>query len=82
MQGYLHKIGKAWYTTVDLPRLPKEKRRQKEIRLGALSKKDAQAKGREVLSEIETQPRSDDRNVTVEQLLESWLSHIAPISRS
>lgn len=78
MKGYLHKIGKVWYTTVDLPRLPGEKRRQKEIRLGALSKGEAQAREREVLREIEDQPCFEDQNVSLEQLLTSWLLHLAP----
>lgn len=80
--GYLHKIGKVWYTTVDLPRLPGAKLRQKEIKLGSLSKSDAQAKEREVLREIEKQPTFEVPNVTVEQLLHSWLSHMAPTATS
>ena len=74
MKGYLHKIGKVWYTTVDLPKLPGAKRRQKEIKLGALSKGDAQAKEREVLREIENHSVFEISNVTVERLLSSWLS--------
>ena len=82
MKGYLHKIGKVWYTTVDLPKLPGAKRRQKEIKLGALSKSDAQAKEREVLREIGNHPLFELANVTVEQLLSSWLSHMAPTATS
>jgi hypothetical protein len=48
-----------------LPKLPGEKRRQKEIKLGALSKSDAQAKEREVLREIENHPVFEVANVTV-----------------
>jgi integrase len=82
MKGYLHKIGKVWYTTVDLPKLPGGKRRQKEIKLGALSKSDAQAKEREVLREIESHPVFEVANQTVEQFLITWLSHMAPSSTS
>lgn len=82
MKGYLHKIGKVWYTTIDLPKLPGEKRRQKEIKLGALSKSNAQAKEREVLREIENHPVFEIPNVTVERLLSSWLSHMAPTATS
>ena len=82
MKGYLHKIGRVWYTTVDLPRLPGGKRRQKEIKLGVLSKSDAQAKEREVLREIETHPVFEVANQTVEQFLITWLSHMAPSSTS
>lgn len=82
MKGYLHKIGRVWYTTVDLPKLPGEKRRQREIRLGALSKSEAQAKEREVLREIENNPVFEASNVLVEQLLNSWLAHMAPSATS
>ena len=82
MKGYLHKIGKVWYTTVDVPKSPGEKRRQKEIRLGVLSKTDAQAKEREVLREIENHPVFEGANITVESLLSSWLSHMSPTATS
>lgn len=82
MKGYLHRIGKVWYTTVDVPRLPGEKRRQREIRLGALSKGEAQAKQREVLRDIENQPCFEDRTMSIEQLLTSWLVHMAPTATS
>lgn len=82
MKGYLHKIGKVWYTTVDLPRLPGGKRRQKEIRLGSLSKSEAQAKEREVLREIENEPQLEVRNIKVQELLNSWLGSIVPTAKS
>lgn len=71
MKGYLHKIGKVWYTTVDLPRLRGERRRQKEIRLGAVSKSEAQTKERQVLREVEEQSEFEAPDTTVEQLLQS-----------
>jgi integrase len=82
MKGYLHKIGKVWYTTVDLPRLRGERRRQKEIRLGAVSRSEAQTKERQVLREIEEQCVFEAPNTTVEQLLQSWLTHTAPTAAS
>lgn len=82
MKGYLHKIGKVWYTTVDLPRLRGERRRQKEIRLGAVSKSEAQTKERQVLREVEEQSEFEAPDTTVEQLLQSWLAHIAPTTAS
>lgn len=82
MKGYLHRIGKVWYTTVDLPRLRGERRRQKEIRLGAVSKSEAQTKERQVLREIEEQCVFEAPDTTVEQLLNSWLSHTAPTAAS
>ncbi|MBV9333199.1 MAG: site-specific integrase [Candidatus Eremiobacteraeota bacterium] len=82
MKGYLHKIGKVWYTTVDLPRLRGERRRQKEIRLGGVSKSEAQTKERQVLRDIEEQCVFEAPNTTVEQLLQSWLAHTAPTAAS
>ncbi|MGC2632650.1 MAG: tyrosine-type recombinase/integrase [Candidatus Cybelea sp.] len=82
MKGYLHKNGNVWYTTVELPRLSDGKRRQKEIRLGILPKRDAQAKERDVLREIETSPPMESSNISVEQFLNTWLRHIAPTERA
>lgn len=82
MKGYLHKNGDVWYTTVDLPRSADGKRRQKEIRLGTLSKREAQAKERDVLHEIENSPPTESSNVSVAQFLETWLKYIAPTKKA
>jgi integrase len=82
MKGYLHKNGDVWYTTVDLPRLSDGKRRQKEIRLGPFSKRDAQAKEREVLRKIEDNPIEESPNLSVETFLNMWLRYIAPTEKA
>ena len=82
MKGYLHKNGNVWYTTVELPRLSDRKRRQKEIRLGILSKREAQAKERDVLREIENSPPTESSNISVEQYLKMWLRYIAPTEKA
>ena len=69
MKGYIHKIGKVWYTTVDLPRLRGEKRHQKSIRLGKMSKGEAEAKEREVLRQLDQEGVHPESNATVEEVL-------------
>lgn len=82
MKGYLHKRGQVWYTTVDLPRLPGMPRKQREIKLGKMPKKEAQAKERDVLRQIEDHDPSEPRNATVADFLNDWLRVIAPTEKS
>jgi hypothetical protein len=73
MKGYLHKVGKVWYTRVDLERYQSGRRHQRNIRLGAFSKAEAQAKEREVLMQLDRGTYQVGRQQTVADLLDAWL---------
>ena len=81
MKGYLRKRGRVWYTTVDLPRVPGEKRKQRCFRLGAMTKAEAQEKERDLLRSFDEGKWSGGRQMTVGELLDMWLrdneSHFA-----
>jgi integrase len=78
MKGYLQKKGRVWYTTVDLPRERGGKRRQKQIRLGPGSKRDAQMRERQVLSDMESYTAVQAGDTSVAEFLTRWLADIEP----
>jgi integrase len=82
MKGYLHKKGRVWYTTVDLPRHSNGKRRQKEHRLGEGSKAEARAREREVLRNMDDGTMDEPSKATVKDLLEAWLKYITPTEKA
>jgi len=82
LKGSLRKRGKVWYTTFDLPRTSEQPRRQKSIRLGEMSKAEAQRREREVLAEFGDTPHVDDSTRTVGDLLDAWLKYVEPTSKA
>ncbi len=76
MEGFLYQRGKAktWYLRYDVPTAPGEKRRQKNMRIGAMSKADAEVHKRKILRRIDEGTMVEDRaSLTVEKFLSSWL---------
>jgi len=72
MKGYLRKRGRVWYTTIELRR-PDGERKQKCIRIGEMSKAEAQGREREILRAFDSGEWTDDRSLTVADLLKTWL---------
>ena len=82
MKGFLRKRGNVWYTTFDLPRLPNQPRRQKCIKLGKMSRADAQERERRVLRRYDDGQWTDESTKTVGDLLDAWLTYLTPTAKS
>ncbi|HZY97740.1 MAG TPA: tyrosine-type recombinase/integrase [Candidatus Cybelea sp.] len=82
MKGFLRKRGNVWYTTFDLPRLPDQSRRQKCIRLGRISKAEAQERERQVLRRYDEGSFAEESTKTVGDLLDAWLTDLKPTVKS
>ena len=82
MKGFLRKRGNVWYTTFDLPRLPNQPRRQKCVRLGRISKAEAQERERQVLRRYDEGLFAADSAKTVGDLLDAWLTDLKPTAKS
>lgn len=61
-----------------MPRKNGEKRRQKCVRIGEMTKAEAQKRERELIRQYDTGEVADDRDLTVSNLLETWLEQNAP----
>lgn len=76
MEGHLYQRGKSkiWYLLYDVP-LPKgEKRNLRSVRIGKMSKSEADAKKREILSKVDKgMLRERAASMSVEEFLTSWL---------
>lgn len=82
MKGFLRKRGNVWYTTFDLARLPGQPRRQKCIRLGRMSKAEAQERERQVLRRYDEGSFAAESTKTVGDLLDAWLTELKPTVKS
>jgi integrase len=82
MKGFLRSRGSVWYTTFDLPRRPGQPRRQKCVKLGRISKAQAQEHERQVLRRYEEAPWTDESTKTVADLLDAWLAYLTPTATS
>src|ERR1700686_179955 len=82
MKGFLRKRGNVWYTTFDLPRILNQPRRQKCIKLGEVSKAEAQERERQVLRRYEEAQWVEESTRTVTELLDAWLAYLAPTPKS
>jgi integrase len=82
MKGFLRKRGNVWYTTFDLPRLPHQPRRQKCVRLGSISKAEAQERERQVLRRYDEGSFAEESSKTVGDLLDAWLTDLKPTVKS
>jgi integrase len=82
MKGFLRKRGNVWYTTFDLPRLPNRPRRQKCVKLGKMSKADAQERERQILRRYDEGSLAEESTKTVGELLDAWLSDLTPTAKS
>ncbi len=82
MKGFLRKRGNVWYTTFDLPRLPNQPRRQKCIKLGTISRVEAQERERRVLRRYDEGQWADESTKTVGDLLDAWLTYVTLTRKS
>ena len=82
MKGFLRKRGNVWYTTFDLPRLLHQPRRQKCVKLGRMSKADAQERERQVLRRYDEGSFAEESTKTVGDLLDSWMADLKPTAKS
>lgn len=76
MEGHLYQRGKSkiWYLLYDAPLSNGEKRNLRSVRIGKMSKADADAKKREILSKLDKGLlRERATSLSVEQFLNSWL---------
>jgi integrase len=80
--SYLRKRGGVWYTTFDLPRHPSEPRKQKTLKLGEMSKAEAQRRERELLQQHLDERNPDVNTKTVGDLLTTWLDAMKPTEQS
>jgi len=78
MKGFLRKRGNVWYTTFDLPRLPNQPRRQRCVRLGRISRAEAQERERQVLRRYDEGSFAEESTKTVGDLLDAWLTDLKP----
>lgn len=77
MEGSLYQRGKerTWYLRYDVPAHNGEGRRQKNARIGKMSKADAEARKRQILRRIDEGTLQEVRStVTVEEFLAGWLT--------
>jgi len=76
VEGHLYQRGKSkvWYLLYDAP-LPNGRRRNlRSVRIGKMSKSEADAKKREILSKVDKgMPHERAGSTSVEQFLHSWL---------
>ncbi len=75
MEGHLSQRGKSktWYLVYDEPTMQGQKRRQRWVRIGRMSKSGAQESAREILRQIDEGTWTDNRKRTVADLLNTWL---------
>lgn len=63
----------SWELRFDLPREPSQERVQKSVTVQAANKKEAEAKLREILRQIDTNTYVDSGKMTLEEFLRRWL---------
>jgi integrase len=76
VEGHLYQRGKSkiWYLLYDAPLSQGEKRNLRSVRIGKMSKSEADAKKREILSKVDKGlVRERAASMSVEQFLSSWL---------
>jgi hypothetical protein len=76
VEGHLYQRGKSkiWYLLYDAPLSKGDKRNLRSVRIGKMSKADADAKKREVLSKVDKGlVHERAASMSVEQFLNSWL---------
>ena len=76
MEGHLYQRGKSriWYLLYDAPLSNSKKRNLRSVRIGRMSKSEADAKKREILSKVDKGILHERSGSTsVEQFLDSWL---------
>jgi len=76
VEGHLYQRGKSkiWYLLYDAPLSNGKKRNLRSVRIGKMSKSEADAKKREILSKVDKGVRDEQAgSTTVEQFLSSWL---------
>jgi integrase len=75
VEGHLYQRGKskAWYLLYDAPTLPGEKRKQRNIRIGKMSKADAEVRKRDLLRQLDAGERSEPVKISAEEYFASWL---------
>jgi integrase len=77
MEGSLYQRGKdkVWYLRYDAPSANGEGRKQKNIRIGQMSKTDAEVRKRQVLRNLDEGTSQEVRStLTVEEFLGAWLA--------
>jgi len=76
VEGHLYQRGKSkiWYLLYDAPLSNGEKRNLRSVRIGKMSKSEADAKKREILSKVDKGVvRERAASMSVDQFLSSWL---------
>jgi integrase len=75
VEGHLYQRGKskAWYLLYDAPVVPGEKRKQRNIRIGKMSKAEAVIRKRELLRRVDEGTSSEPVPQDAEQYLTGWL---------
>ena len=77
MEGSLYQRGKekTWYLRYDVPSPTGESRRQKNVRIGKMTKSDAEAQKREILRRVDEGTFQEvRRSTTVGEFLNDWLA--------
>ena len=76
MEGHLYQRGKskAWYLLYDAPNVPGEKRKQRNVRIGNMSKADAEVRKRDILRQLDAGDRCEPIKLSLEKYVESWLA--------
>lgn len=77
MKGSLYQRGnksKTWYLRYDIPPASGNARKQKNVRIGKMSKADAEVRKREILRQVDEGTYQEERSsMTVGAFLKSWL---------
>ncbi len=76
MEGHLYQRGKSkvWYLLYDAPLSNGKRRNLRSVRIGKMSKSEADAKKREILSKVDKGEQHERAGSTsVEQFLDAWL---------
>ena len=77
MEGYLYQRGKSkvWYLRYDAPAIASGKRNQKNVRIGRVTKRQAEAKKRELLRRLDDGSWIEERGwIILGPFLEEWLA--------
>jgi integrase len=75
VEGHLYQRGKSksWYLLYDAPVVPSEKRKQRNIRIGKMSKAEAEVRKRELLRQLDKGAYYEAPKASAEEYFASWL---------
>jgi integrase len=80
IQKHIGKRGASWYATIDLPRDPTTGRRRQK-RVSAPTKRECEAKVREVLNQADAMPFSNEGKTSFAEYVAHWLKSVEPSPR-